>query len=65
MGIQIISMNKDGVTTRNIEELSKDELIDIELAIMTSDPNDNTLLCIKCHKPFQGGVRSSYCETHR
>lgn len=65
MGIKIISMNETGVSTRNIEELSKDELMDIELALMTRDPNDNTLSCLTCFKPFAGGVGSSYCETHR
>lgn len=63
--IKVISMNEDGVTTRDFEDLSKDELIDIELALMTRDPNDNTLLCNICFKPFAGGVGSSYCEEHR
>ena len=63
--IKIISMDETGVSTRSLEELSKDELMDIELALITRDPNDNTLLCIACHKPFAGGVGSSYCETHR
>lgn len=63
--IKVISMDKDGVSTRDFEELSKDELIDIELALMTHNPNDNTLLCNTCFKPFAGGVGSSYCETHR
>ena len=65
MSIKIISMNNDGVSTRNIEELSKDELIDIELALMTRDHKDNMLSCIKCFKLFPGGVGSSYCENHR
>lgn len=63
--IKIISMDATGVSTRDLSELSKDELVDLELALMTRDPKDNTLLCITCHKPFAGGVGSSYCENHR
>lgn len=58
-------MDETGVSTRDLSELSKDELMDIELALITHDPQDNTLLCITCHKPFPGGVGSSYCEKHR
>lgn len=65
MSIKVISLHNDGVSTRDIEELSKDELIDIELALMTTSPRDLSLSCITCHSIFQGGNCQNKCEKCR
>lgn len=65
MSIKIISLHNDGVSTRDIEELSKDELVDIELALMASSTRDFSLSCISCYAIFQGGTGNSKCEKCR
>lgn len=65
MSIKVISIKPDGVYTQNFEDLSKDELMDIELALMTRDPNDRSLSCITCHRIFQGGTGHNKCEKCR
>lgn len=65
MSIKVISLHNDGVSTRDIEELSKDELIDVELALMTASPRDLSLSCVSCYSIFQGGNRQNKCEKCR
>lgn len=65
MSIKVISIKEDGVHTVDFEDLSKDDLIDIELALMTRDPNDRTLSCVKCYALFEGGTGHNKCPKCR
>lgn len=65
MSIKVISIKEDGIHTVDFEDLSKDELMDIELALMTIDKNDLTLACVTCYRHFQGGTGHNKCEKCR
>lgn len=61
--IEIISMNEDGVTVKNLSELTESERLDLELDIVTG--NVGGLLCVTCYKPIPSGMGHSYCEAHK
>ena len=65
--VEIISFDENGVTKKNLNELSFDERlsleVDVDLALAGLEKTQ--LLCVTCYKPIPSGLGHSYCETHK
>lgn len=61
--IETFIMDNQGAGWKNLDELTDDEKLELELALL--DSNNVQLACVTCFKPIQGGTGSSYCEQHR
>ena len=66
--IEIISLDDDGVTIKNFDELTTDEKIeiDVEVSLQSAGLAKRTgLLCFTCLVPIPSGMGHSFCEQHK
>jgi hypothetical protein len=60
MSIEIFRMNENGAGWVSFDEATSEELLDLELAIVTNAPVQ--LQCISCHTPIP---RGNVCVNHQ
>lgn len=60
MSLEIFRMNNEGAGWVSIDEATTSELLDLELAVVTSAPVQ--MMCFKCHTPIP---RGNVCATHK
>jgi hypothetical protein len=64
--IEIITIDEDGVTKKNFDELTEDEKlsleVDVDLALNGFEKVQ--LLCVVCLVPIQSGLGHCYCDKH-
>lgn len=60
--VSITSINADGVTTKDLSELTDSERLDIELDLFLNAKV--TLLCVTCKTPIESGLGHCYCPRH-
>lgn len=59
--LNFIELNENGVTTKDISEISIGDEIE---TLMALEQKSYTLACVSCFKPIPSGMGHSYCETH-
>jgi hypothetical protein len=60
MSLEFIKINNDGVNTKSFDELTNDEKIDLELAILVDDVK---MLCVNCLVEIPKGS-GFFCNSH-
>mgnify|MGYP006284381687 CR=1 FL=1 len=60
--IKTFIMDNQGAGWKSFDELTDEELVQLEIGLMT---NDVQLVCVTCFKPIQGGTGSTFCDEHR
>lgn len=60
--IQITTINADGVTTKDLSQLTDSERLDVELDLVLGATVK--LLCTKCHAPIPSGQGRTTCQNH-
>lgn len=60
--IKVTSINADGVTTKDLSELTDSERLDIELDLFLNAKVN--LLCAVCLVPIASGTGKFTCEKH-
>ena len=59
--LKMIELNENGVTTKDISEISIGDEIEILMALQAGE---YSLACVDCFKPIPSGMGHSYCEAH-
>lgn len=59
--LQFIDLNADGVTVKDVSEISIGDEIE---TLMALEQKAYTLACVTCFKPIPSGMGHSYCATH-
>ena len=64
--IEIISIDDDGVSKKNFDELTEDEKLSLEVDVdlATAGFEEIKLLCVVCLVPIASGQGHCYCPRH-
>ena len=59
--LKMIELNENGVTTKDVSEISIGDEIE---TLMALEQKAYTIACVVCFTPVQSGLGHSYCPRH-